>query len=400
MEFKDELRAKRLALGLTQQEMADILGLDRSTVNRLEKGKIDPGNATLNKLRSLGQARVSIKVSNNLIADVTSIVEESRAAAINAINTALIYRNYHLGKRLSEEILKDERADYGKKIVMAVAKALTEKYGNGFDGISLYYYIRFFREYPNILESSRQSLLSWTHYRTLLGVDKPEARSYYEKEALISGWSVRQLQRAIHSQYYERLLSTQRKDAADRKLGKALPAKPSDIDEYIKNPFVMEFLGLPEDRAGDEKSLEDAIIAHLAEFLLELGKGYTFVARQKRLPGLEGGDKVDLVFYNTFLRCYVLIDLKADKLQPRDVGQMDSYVRYYDDRYRKKEDFPTIGILLCAETSEDVVRYSALYDSTQLYASKYKTYLPSRGELIREIDRQKALYLLALERKR
>ena len=174
-----------------------------------------------------------------------------------------------------------------------------------------------------------------------------------------------------------------------------MPAKANDPEEYIKDPVVMEFLGLPEKGAKDESELEDAIISHLAEFLLELGKGYTFVARQKRLPGLESGDKVDLVFYNIFLRCYVLIDLKTDKLEPRDVGQMDSYVRYYDDRFKQDGDGPTIGILLCAETSEDVIRYSALYDSTQLYAAKYKTYLPDREELLREIDRQKAIYLLA-----
>ena len=161
---------------------------------------------------------------------------------------------------------------------------------------------------------------------------------------------------------------------------------------------VMEFLGLPDTGARDESELEDAIISHLTEFLLELGKGYTFVARQKRLPGLENGDRVDLVFYNIYLRCYVLIDLKTDKLEPRDVGQMDSYVRYYDDRFRQEGDGPTIGILLCAETSEDVIRYSALYDSTQLYAAKYQTYLPNREELLREIDRQKAIFLLSAKR--
>ena len=396
MEFKDELKTKRLAMGLTQKEMAERLGISYATVNRLEGGRFKPRADTLERFYSLDSSFALPLEGANVFDDLASIVEESRSAAIRAVNVTLLRRNHLLGKRISEEILKEGRADYGAEIISKLSMFLTEKYGGGFDRSSLYFYVQFYRAYPNIFDSAnRQSFLSWTHYRVLLGVDSSLARSYYEKEANISGWSVRQLQRAIHSQSYERLLSTKGKAAAEASLRKALPAKANDPEEYIKNPVVMEFLGLPEKGAKDESELEDAIISHLAEFLLELGKGYTFVARQKRLPGLESGDKVDLVFYNIFLRCYVLIDLKADKLEPRDVGQMDSYVRYYDDRFALEGDGPTIGILLCAETSEDVIRYSALYDSTQLYAAKYKTYLPDREELLREIDRQKAIYLLA-----
>ena len=332
----------------------------------------------------------------NVFDELASIVEESRSAAIRAVNVILLRRNHLLGKRISEEILKNGRADYGAEIISKLSTFLTEKYGGGFEKSLLYLFVRFYQSFPEIFDAVyQQSLLSRSHYKVLLGVDSSLARSYYEKEANISGWSVRQLQRAIHSQSYERLLSTKGKAAAEALLKKALPAKANDPEEYIKDPVVMEFLGLSEKGAKDESELEDAIISHLAEFLLELGKGYTFVARQKRLPGLESGDKVDLVFYNIFLRCYVLIDLKANKHEPRDVGQMDSYVRYHDDRFALEGDGPAIGILLCAETSEDVIRYSALYDSTQLYAAKYKTYLPDREELLREIDRQKAIYLLA-----
>ena len=396
MEFKEELKTKRLAMGLTQKEMAQRLGISYATVNRLEGGRFKPSADTLERFYSLDSSFALPLEGTNVFDDLASIVEESRNAAIRAVNVTLLRRNHLLGKRISEEILKDGGVDYGAEIISKLSMFLTEKYGGGFDRSSLYFYVQFYRAYPNIFDSvNRQSFLSWTHYRVLLGVDSSLARSYYEKEANISGWSVRQLQRAIHSQSYERLLSTKGKAAAEASLKKALPAKASDPEEYIKNPVVMEFLGLPEKGAKDESELEDAIISHLAEFLLELGKGYTFVARQKRLPGLESGDKVDHVFYNIFLRCYVLIDLKTDKLEPRDVGQMDSYVRYYDDRFALEGDGPTIGILLCAETSEGVIRYSALYDSTQLYAAKYKTYLPDREELLREIDRQKAIYLLA-----
>ena len=399
MGFKDELKTKRLAMGLTQKEMAQRLGISYATVNRLEGGRFKPSADTLERFYSLDSAIASSAQSANVLDDLSSIIEGSRNAAIRAVNVTLLQRNYLLGKRISEEMLRDERADYGAEIISNLSRVLTEKYGGGFEQSSLYFYVQFYRAYPNIFDSvNRQSFLSWTHYRTLLRVDNILARSYYEKEALISGWSVRQLQRAIHSQSYERLLSTKGKAAAEKALGKALPSKVNDPEEYIKNPVVMEFLGLPEKGAKDESELEDAIISHLAEFLLELGKGYTFVARQKRLPCLESGDKVDLVFYNIFLRCYVLIDLKTDKLEPRDVGQMDSYVRYYDDRFKQDGDGPTIGILLCAETSEDVIRYSALYDSTQLYAAKYKTYLPDREELLREIDRQKAIYMLSSNR--
>ena len=396
MEFKDELKAKRLAMGLTQKQMAEKLGVSYTAVNRLESGKFKPRADTLERFYSLGSPIAPQIKDASVFDDLSSIIEESKNAAIRAVNVTLLQRNYLLGKRISEEILKDGRADYGAEIIPNLLTFLTKKHGGGFDRSSLYFYVQFFREYPNIIDSAnRQSFLSWTHYRTLLRVSNVAARSYYEKEAIISGWSVRQLQRAIYSQSYERLLSTKGKAAAEKALSKAVPAKPNDPEEYIKNPVVMEFLGLPEKNAKDEPELEDAIISPLADFLLELGKGYTFVARQKRLPGLESAGKVDLVFYNIYLRCFVLIDLKVDKLEPRDVGQMDSYVRYYDDRFRREEDGPTIGILLCAETSQDVFRYSALYDSTQLYAAKYKTYLPDKEELLKEIDRQKAIYLLS-----
>ena len=395
MGFKDELKTKRLAMGLTQKEMAQRLGISYATVNRLEGGRFKPSADTLERFYSLDSSSALPLEGANVFDDLASIVEECRSTAIRAVNVTLLRRNYLLGKRISEEILKDGRADYGAEIISKLSKFLTEKYGGGFEKSSLYLFVRFYQSFPDIFDSVyQQSFLSWSHYRVLLGVDSSLARSYYEKEANISGWSVRQLQRAIHSQSYERLLSTKGKPAAEASLKKALPAKVSDLEEYIKNPVVMEFLGLPEKGAKDESELEDAIISHLAEFLLETGKGYAFVARQKRIHTEKKDYYVDLVFYNYFLRCFVLVDLKAKKIEHQDVGQMDMYVRMYDERIKGADDNPTLGILLCAETDEDIARYSVLKGNEQIFASKYKTYMPDETELRNEIERQKAIFLL------
>jgi len=242
----------------------------------------------------------------------------------------------------------------------------------------------------------QKSFLSWSHYRLLLSVKSDTARTYYEKEALAAGWSVRDLQRAIHSQYYERLLSTHNGDLPELPEGEAKPKNPL---EYIKNPVVAEFLGLPDPGRFDESELEQAIIDHITQFLLELGKGYAFVARQKRIHTEKKDYYVDLVFYNYYLRCFVLIDLKTDSIEHQDVGQMDMYVRMYDETIKKEDDNPTLGILLCAETDEDIARYSVLKGSEQLFAAKYKTYLPDETELRNEIEHQKAMFLLS-QRKR
>lgn len=402
MSFKDELKQKRKELGLTQKEMAKKLGISKTTLNRLERGIFNPSAETMERFNTLDKKLpLSLNGAGDIESDISAIVEASRFEAIRSVNITLLQRNYLLGKRIFKEIMKEKRGDYGKQIIENLSRFLTEKYGLGFEKSSLYLFIRFYQNFPNIFDAvNQQSFLSWTHYRALLAVDNADARAFYEEEAYISGWSTRELQRAIHSQYYERLLSTQGKKAAQERLSKAVPAKIKDPTEYIKNPVIMEFLGLPEDKGFHESDLEQSIFDHLTEFLLEMGKGYTFVARQKYLPGLGDTDRVDLVFYNVYLRCYVLIDLKTAKLDSRDVGQLDSYVRYYDDHFKGPNDERTIGILLCAETSEDVIRYSALSDSDKLYAAKYKTYLPTEGELIREIDRQKALFLLSNKKKK
>ena len=403
MEFKEKLIAVRRALGLSQTDMAKRLGVSFSTVNRLENGHFGPNYETAEKINALYEEIVagkqmnalpafSVTKSGDVSADVSAIVEASKRDAVRAINIALLRRNHLIGKRIDEEILSTRANDYGKSIIKKLSAFLTEKFGSGFDKSSLYTYVRFYRLFPNIFQTlSGNSFLSWSHYTLLIRVDSDVARPYYEKEALASGWSVRDLQRAIHSQYYERLLSTQ---------SGGMPALPQGIApskdplEYVKNPFVAEFLGLPNPERSDETELEQAIIDHLAQFLLEMGKGYAFVARQKRIHTEKKDYYVDLVFYNYFLRCFVLVDLKANKIEHQDVGQMDMYVRMYDERIKGADDNPTLGILLCAETDEDIARYSVLKGNEQIFAAKYKTYMPDETELRNEIERQKAIFLL------
>ena len=403
MEFKEKLIAVRRALGLSQTDMAKRLGVSFSTVNRLENGHFGPNYETAAKVNALYEEIVAgnqtnampaflVAKSGDVFADVSAIVEASKRDAVRAINIALLRRNHLIGKRIDEEIISTRANDYGKSIIKKLSAFLTERFGSGFDESNLYSFVRFYRYFPNIFDSlSPKSFLSWTHYRVLIRVDSDVARPYYEKEALASGWSVRDLQRAIHSQYYERLLSTQ---------SGGLPALPQGIApskdplEYVKNPFVAEFLGLPNPERPDETELEQAIIDHLAQFLLEMGKGYAFVARQKRIHTEKKDYYVDLVFYNYFLRCFVLVDLKAKKIEHQDVGQMDMYVRMYDERIKGADDNPTLGILLCAETDEDIARYSVLKGNEQIFAAKYKTYMPDETELRNEIERQKAIFLL------
>ena len=345
-----------------------------------------------------GKSLIGNYKTSNIQDDVSLIIEDSRNAAIRLINLSLLRRNYLIGKRINEEIISSRAEDYGKKLINNLSLFLSKKYGSGgFDSSALYSYVRFYRLFPNFFDSAGSgAYLSWTHYRVLLSVKNDVARLYYEREALASGWNVRNLQRAIHSQTYERLLSTQSGALPELPSGNA---PPQNILEYVKNPMVTEFLGLPDAERFDESDLEQAIIDHLAQFLLEMGRGFAYVGRQHRIHTEKADYYVDLVFYNINLRCYVLIDLKVSKITPQDVGQMDMYVHMFDDIKRHEGDNPTIGILLCAETDEDVAKYSILKGSEQIFAAKYKTYLPDETELRNEIQRQKALFLLAQKKK-
>ena len=350
----------------------------------------------VNEIQQIGG---SIEYGNtgDLIEDAKLIIDSAQRSAHQAVNVALVVRNWLLGRRIAEEELGgDTRLElYGRKVVPMLAKELTATYGKGYTRTSLYQYVQFYRMFPEIVHAaSGQShvLLTWTHYRELLRVQNDEARAWYEREAASQGWSVKQLSRNISSQYCERMLSSGVEPSQSEVLSSSALERAERL-AFVKSPMVMEFLGLPADPHIHESDLESSILDNLQQFLLELGKGYAFVARQQHIRTEWDDFYIDLVFYNYILRCFVLIDLKASRITHQDVGQMDMYVRMYDDLRRNEGDSPTLGIVLCAETDEDIARYSVMHDSEQLFMSKYKLYLPDEEELRAEIEAQKRVFL-------
>ncbi|MBQ7516310.1 MAG: DUF1016 family protein [Schwartzia sp.] len=308
-----------------------------------------------------------------------------------------------MGKRIAEEVIEGaDRAEYGAKVIRNLAKELTRIYGKGFDYSNLYKFVKFYQFFPTIVDAaSPQStpLLSWTHYRVLLQVSDPTAREWYAREAANETWSVRTLQRNINTQYYYRLLQTQKKDVVKAEMREKTAPLQQDKLEFIKNPVIAEFLGLSPNTDFSESDIEKCIISNLQKFLLEMGKGYAFISRQQHIKTEKEDYFIDLVFYNYILKCYVLIDLKAGKITHQDVGQMDMYVRMYDELKRREDDNPTIGILLCTETDEDIARFSVLHGNEQLFATKYKLYLPTEEELRAEIEAQKTMFFLQQQEK-
>lgn len=361
--------------------------------------------------------------NGQLFNDACTIIEQAQAAAYRAVNETLIKRNWLLGMRIRHEVLKNKRAEYGEQMIKSLASTLTNRYGEGFTKTNLYNYLGFYQTWPEIFHSPRgksideeienifhslrgksenilQSLrakspirLTWTHYRIILQEPSTEAREWYEQEAAREMWSTRTLQRNVSSQYYHRLLQSQNKEVV-RKEMKQLTAPLQDKLEYLKNPVVAEFLGFKNNTNYTESDLEQSIIDHLIPFLMELGKGFAFVDRQKHIHTEKEDYYIDLVFYNYHLRCFVLVDLKTTKLRYQDVGQMDMYVKMFDELVRPEGHNPTIGMLLCADTDEDVAHYSVLNGSDQLYAAKYLTYMPTQEELRREIEQQKEFFRL------
>ncbi|TCU57641.1 putative nuclease of restriction endonuclease-like (RecB) superfamily [Longicatena caecimuris] len=341
---------------------------------------------------------IKAEKTEDIVPDLKNIIELSQKQAYQAINTALVYRNWLIGYRIAEEELKGEdRAEYGTTLIRKLSKELTNEYGKGYTKTNLYSFYSFYKMYPNIFHSvSGKSvpLLSWTHYRTLIQVKDEKARNWYEKETAQQAWNVRTLQRNIASQYYYRLLKSQVKDPVVEEMKQLTTKYQYDKLEFIKNPVIAEFLSLPTDTSFTETELETSIISNLQKFLMELGKGYAFVARQQHIHTEKQDYFIDLVFYNYYLKCFVLVDLKTEKVTHQDVGQMDMYVRMYDELKRTESDNPTIGIILCSETDEDIARYSILKGNEQLFASKYKLYLPSDEELRAEIESQKTIFEL------
>lgn len=339
-------------------------------------------------------------VSKHLIQDIRQIINRGRAMAYASVNAVMIDTYWKIGQRIVEEEQHgSKRAEYGTGLIDHLADVLTAEYGNGFSARNLAYYKKFYLFFsdPTILNARVQNL-SWTHFRSLLRVPEETARTWYLNEAVRENWSSRTLDRNISSQYYHRLLMSQNKEPVVTEMKKITSTMQGDTLEFIKNPVVAEFLGLVPNSDFTETKLEQCIITHLQNFLMELGKGYAFVARQHHVATDSGDYFIDLVFYNYILKCFVLIDLKTARITHQDVGQMDMYVRMFDDLKRTEGDNPTIGILLCSETSEDIARYSILHDSKQLFAAKYLTYLPSKEELRREIEMQKEIFRLQQEK--
>ena len=328
--------------------------------------------------------------------DVSSIIKEARETAYRAVDIALLKRNWLLGKRIAEEELKDTRIEnYGQEIIKKLSKRLSLEFGKGFDASNLYRFVGFYKLYPNIFDSvMQQSFLSWTHYRILLNVISDKARKWYEEEAIKGSWSVRALQRNVNTNMFDRMLITHGGEAVKQEVEKTASKYADRKLEFIKNPVILEFLEIPENNGYNENKIEKAIITHIQNFLLEMGKGYCFVGRQVRIHADPDNYYVDLVFFNYILNCFVLIDIKRGEITHQDVGQMDMYVRMYDELV--KEDFhnPTLGIVLCDETNANIAKYSILNGNEQLFATKYKLCLPSEEELKREIENQKLMFHL------
>jgi predicted nuclease of restriction endonuclease-like (RecB) superfamily len=315
-------------------------------------------------------------------AEIAAILKEGRRKTHLAVNFAMAETYWRIGRRIVEQEQQgNERADYGDYLLTNLSRHLNALFGKGFSYANLRNFRQFYLRFPDEqICYTLCSKLSWSHIRLIMRLDNKEARAWYLDEAREQNWSVRALERNIRTGYFERLLSSQ-KVAPTRK------TTDTNADDFVRDPYVLEFLGLPEDVRGKESQLESSIIGHLREFLLEMGKGFSFVARQFRISTETTHFYIDLVFYNYLLKCFVVIDLKTQKLTHQDIGQMDMYVRMFDQLKRGADDNPTIGIILCADKDETIVKYSVLRESRQIFASKYRTVLPTEEELTAELER-------------
>ncbi|MEH2861833.1 PDDEXK nuclease domain-containing protein [Segatella copri] len=365
---------------------------------------------------------------NMLVNDLRSIVSKARSKAFAAVNYSLVERNWRIGQRIVEQEQNGaSRAEYGKHVIEIASAALTEEFGKGFSETNIMNFKKFYLKFKELTipqtlseEFKKQKhqtlsdessllpqkgqtqpaqfelrLLPWSHYERLIRVEDKKAREWYAKEAFNEGWSYRTLNRNINTLYYERLLMSTKKQPVVDEMQDKTKAYQQDKLEYIKSPVVLEFLGLPEDTSLAESKLEIAIINNLEKFLMEMGKGYALVARQQHIRTEENDYYIDLVFYNYLIKSFILVDLKVNRITYQDVGQMDMYLQMYDKMKKGPDDNPTIGIILCTETDSDVARYSTLAKNDQMFAAKYKLYLPDKEDLRREIERQKELYLMA-----
>lgn len=331
---------------------------------------------------------IDIHIDKNFVDDVKTIINKGRSLAYAAVDKTMISTYWNVGRRIVEEEQKgSNRAAYGTKLLVHLSAELTQEYGSGYSARYLAYFRKFYLTIPNIsILQTRLQNLRWSHIIEILRVNDEVARRWYLETASEQVWSIKALKRNISTQYYERHY-LQPQITEDK--GKHIVTKNTEI---LKTPFMGEFLGFKLEDSFSEKELESSIICHLKDFLMEMGRGFAFIARQQHIRTNADDYFIDLVLYNVILKCYVLIDLKVGKITHQDVGQMDMYVRMYDELKCTEGDNPTIGIVLCSETDEDIARYSILKGNEQLFATKYKLYLPTEEQLRKEIERQKDLY--------
>ena len=331
-------------------------------------------------------------ISNNYINEIKKILKNARQKAYTAVNSAMVEAYWEIGRRIVEEEQSGrERAEYGKEIIKNLSKELTEEFGKGFGERNIRNIRQFYVLFSDYEKwKSLISKLTWTHIQKVLRVSDEKARIFYLTEAAENMWSVRALDRNISTLYYNRIVASIDKKTVEDEMKEKI--KSLQTEEFIKNPVVLEFLDLPTNMSYTENELEKALTDDIQKFMMELGKGFAFVERQQHIRTENSDFYIDLVFYNYILKCFVIVELKTEKLTHQDIGQLDMYVRMYDDLKKQENDNPTIGLLLCTETDRTIIKYSVLNDNKNLFASKYINYLPSEEELINEIERQKTLF--------
>ncbi len=315
--------------------------------------------------------------------NIRSAIVEAQNKIVRTVNSTLVETYWKIGEQIFKECGENDRAEYGKYVINYLAEKLTKEFGKGFNRTNLRYMRQFYMAFP--IHHTLCGELSWSHYRLIMKVENPKARAFYVEECAKCGWSVRQLERQIHSLFYERLLSSHYDESVRNEIYTLEPKKEVKPTNILKSTYILEFLGLEDSNKYHEKELEQAIIDNLQKFLLEMGRGFTFVARQKRIALEDDNFYIDLVFYNVILRCYVLIDLKIGKITHQDLGQMLMYVNYYTEELMNEGDNPPIGLVLGADKNDSVIKYT-LKDKERLFASKYKTCLPTEEELKRELN--------------
>lgn len=324
----------------------------------------------------------------SLVEPIAQIIEQARGQVRQAVNSAMVHSYWHIGEMIVEhEQQGASRAEYGTQQLQVLSTQLTERLGKGFDVRNLRNMRAFYQAFP--IWNALRTELSWTHYRSLLRVDNSSARQWYLQEAISQNWSARALDRQISKLYYERLLASQDKALVEAEAKAHTEPLAESVKDYLRDPYILDFLNL-QDKSYQESELEQAIISNIQQFLLELGKGFAFVERQQRIRFADEDFYIDLVFYNFKLKCFLLVDLKLGRLKHQDIGQMDTYVRLYDEQHKGSDDNPTIGLVLCSEKSEAVVKYSVLSEQKQLFSAKYLPYLPTEEQLKHELKRERA----------